>query len=72
MLAFSDLKKYRFHYMLAFPALLPARPFTALPALALTDALAPAEVPLLHHPPQLSLSLSPGPHTDFEASIERA
>ncbi|ELR22555.1 autophagy protein, putative [Acanthamoeba castellanii str. Neff] len=44
MLAFSDLKKYRFHYMLAFPALLPARPFTALPALALTDALAPAEV----------------------------
>lgn len=57
MLAFSDLKKYRFHYMLAFPALLPARPFTALPALALTDALAPAEVPLLYLSTQPFISL---------------
>lgn len=47
MLAFSDLKKYRFHYMIAFPALLPSHPFMAFKPVPINDALVPSEVFLM-------------------------
>lgn len=44
MLAYSDLKKYRYHYMVGFPALLPSRRFVAQQPVPLGDVLLPLEV----------------------------
>ncbi len=49
MLTFSDLKKYKFYYMFAFPALCPSSPFQAQNPLPITDAFTTDEV---HLPPQ--------------------